>query len=345
MSLSEKIADWFAIHKRSLPWRDNPTPYLVWVSEVMLQQTQSTTVIPYYLKWVEKFPTLTSLANASLEAVLKTWEGLGYYRRAKHLHQGAIDLVQRGYQDLPNDENVLATIRGIGPYTKGAILSFAFHRKLPAVDGNVNRVITRLFAIDEPIEKSSTQQTVRNYVMALLPEKNPHIVQEGLIELGALVCQKKPKCTLCPLRLECRGRDIAETFPIKKTREKTALLYRQVAVIQSGRYFLVVKGKEGQVMENLMEFPYLDTEARGLDLEATQQYFEKKYQIKLYFQKTLQETSHTFTKYKAFLTPYLFFAKEKSSHLWYTLKELERFPFSSGHRKILQEVKQCTFVT
>ena len=152
------LRHWFLKNRRDLPWRLNTNPYKVWVSEVMLQQTQVNTVIPYYRRWLERFPTIEALASASVERVIKTWEGLGYYSRARNLREGAIYIVKNYQGHIPDDYSQLERIKGLGPYTIGAILSFAFKRKAPAIDGNVTRVLTRLFQITSPVEMSLTKK-------------------------------------------------------------------------------------------------------------------------------------------------------------------------------------------
>src|ERR1700722_10190653 len=177
----DSLKDWFVREKRDLPWRENPSPYAVWISEVMLQQTQASVVIPYFERWMARFPTVAVLAEASQGEVIKMWEGLGYYSRVRHLHQAAKDLMYRYAGDLPRTREGLEGIKGIGPYTRGAILSFAFHQKAAAVDGNVLRVLARYFAIEEEIEKA--KKSITELTESILPEEEPWIVMEGLIEL------------------------------------------------------------------------------------------------------------------------------------------------------------------
>jgi A/G-specific adenine glycosylase len=169
----QSFTQWFKVNKRSFPWRENTSPYEVWVSEVMLQQTQASVVISYYLAWMKEFPNIDSLAQAPLEQVLKVWEGLGYYSRARRLHEAAKIISQQHGGILPKDENTLKTIPGIGPYTLGAIRSFAFHQKAAAVDGNVMRVLSRFLCIEEDISSLKVQKKIREYMYDLLPKNTP----------------------------------------------------------------------------------------------------------------------------------------------------------------------------
>ena len=179
------LKKWFLIEQRDLPWRKINDPYAIWISEIMLQQTQVAVVIPYYLKWMQRFPTIQALAEAESDEVIKMWEGLGYYSRARNLHAGARYLIEFFGGILPNNESDLAKIKGLGPYTIGALLSFAFHQKKAAVDGNVMRVMARCYELDDDIAKSKTQKKIRHLVEEILPEDESWIVNEALIELGA----------------------------------------------------------------------------------------------------------------------------------------------------------------
>lgn len=328
---SEKLRKWFFFNRRALPWRENPSPYEVWISEVMLQQTQVSVVIPYFKKWMELFPTISALAEAPIEKVIKAWEGLGYYSRARNLKSGAEYLCRQHDGELPENYRDLKEVKGLGPYTIGAILSFAFKEKVPAVDGNVLRVLSRFFAIEDPIDKGKTQKRIRDLCFSLLPDDEPWIIMEALIELGALVCQKKAKCNECPLRDQCLGRTKADLLPIKSKKEKTVHLHRDVAVIYSGKELLLQKGKEGKVMADLWEFPYFD---RGSNIEDI-------LGISLTPKRALQEMSHGFTRYKAFLYPHLYEGKKTPllNYFWVPFDRVMKIPFSSGHRRIIHYLR------
>lgn len=328
---SEKLRKWFFLNRRLLPWRENPSPYEVWVSEVMLQQTQVSVVIPYFKRWMERFPTISALAAAPIEEVIKVWEGLGYYSRARNLKKGAEYLTKEHGGALPNSYEALERVNGLGPYTIGAILSFAFKEKAPAVDGNVFRVLSRFFAIQDPIDKGKTQRRMRELCGLLLPDYEPWIVMEGLIELGALVCQKKAKCGECPLEGRCLGKSQGDLLPVKSKREKTIHLHRDVAVIYSGKDLLLQRGKKGRVMADLWEFPYFD---RGVNIQEA-------LDIPLLLKGNLDKVSHGFTKYKAFLYPHLYEGKKVPlrNYEWVAFERVKHIPFSSGHRQIVDHLR------
>lgn len=326
----KRLRLWFEEEKREFPWRKDPSPYRVWVSEVMLQQTRASVVIPYFVRWMEQFPTIEALANASIEEVVKAWEGLGYYSRARALHTGAKYLMETSKGELPTTRERLLKVKGIGPYTAGAILSFAFHKKAAAVDGNVLRVITRLFEIEEEIDLPKVQEKIRALVEELLPDRDPWVIMEALIELGAKVCTPRPDCLLCPLREECKAASSGRTLelPKKKKRASVTELFREVYVIEYGDAVLVQQHKGRRVMADLFEFPYAegDVEFAPFPLEKV---------------KDLKPVTHTFTRYRARLNPTLWRAKHKgeaSGYQWVAKEQLQDLPFSSGHRRILGQL-------
>lgn len=340
------LKHWFLDHRRDLPWRENPTPYAVWVSEVMLQQTQVAVVIPYFERWMELFPTIESLANAKEERVIKAWEGLGYYSRARNLHAGAKYVLENFQGSIPAQTSDLEQIKGLGPYTIGAIQSFAFHQKTPAVDGNVMRVIARYQMLEEDIAKQKTVKDVRQWILERLPDDASWLVNEGLIELGATVCKRKPDCAACPLRKGCisfrHGRQ--EQLPIKGNRTPSIPLHRIVPVIHCEGHYLVRKGKEGEIMQGLHEFPYFETELKDWKEEATVQQVEMLYGLRTSLKQALPSVKHTFTKYRVSLSPYLLQAntmKVVEAHDWKPLKELKKLAFSSGHRRIFDYIRSA----
>lgn len=337
----DALKKWFQKKQRALPWRENRSPYAVWVSEVMLQQTQVNTVIPYYLNWMRLFPSIDTLANAPLEQIIKAWEGLGYYSRARNLHKGAQYLQQHHASQLPNNQEQLQKVPGIGDYTVGAIRAFAFHEKTAAVDTNVIRVITRLYGIDSDITKQSTKRQIRAAAEKLLPKNAPWIVAEALIELGATVCKKKPLCAQCPVNSCCYAyhNDRTDTLPTQRPRAKTTPLFRTVTLIHnSNNHWLVVKRSKGQIMQDLYEFPYLETGPEGLSHKDTAQKIQHALGLTCSPQESLPETSQAFTRYQVKLSPVILKTTAKitpTDGTWKTLAQMQELPFSSGHRRIL----------
>ena len=336
--VSEDIEKWFRRHQRDLPWRHDPSPYTVWVSEVMLQQTRVEVVIPYFLRWIERFPTLTSLAQGTEDEVIKLWEGLGYYSRARNLYRGAQEVEKKYGGVLPIERDQLLQIKGIGPYTAGAILSFAFHKKAAALDGNVVRVIARYTAFTQDVSKG--EKELRQRVEDVLPEKNPQVVMEGLIELGALVCQKRPKCSLCPLEEGClaKKKGVEELLPKLPKRRETIELKRFVACIEREGSFLLKKNGKGEIMEGLWEFPYIE-QPDNLKRDSQQQ-IEDLFGIKLALKKALPQHKHSFTRYRVVLFPNHFTTTATTviGYEWVSKKGFTEIPFSSGHFKISRDL-------
>lgn len=342
---TEDLREWFLQNRRDLPWREAPSPYTVWISEVMLQQTQASRVVEYFARWMKQFPTIFDLASASRQEVLKCWEGLGYYSRAATLHLAASDIVKRFKGKVPNTKEELRSIKGLGPYTTGAILSFAYHQKEAAVDANVMRVLARYFAIEDDICRAKTKDRVFDIATSLLPEKAPWEITEALIELGALVCQKKPQCSICPIKSGCQGYKQGKQtiIPIKSLRVQYENLFREVAVIisEQGRY-LVGRGKIGMPCAGLYEFAYFDCVEGGLAADEVEAKILENLSLVATFENYLAEEKQSFTRYRVTLYPKRYVAKEKevSEFRWCTLEEAEALTFSSGHKRILRHLSE-----
>jgi len=257
--VDSELLPWFRRHARPLPWRENRTPYRVWISEAMLQQTRVDTVIPYFERWMRRFPTVGDLAGADVQDVLKSWEGLGYYARARNLHRAAKRIVAEHGGELPADPESLGALPGIGPYTRAAILSLAFDRPHAVLDGNVERVLTRYCAVDADIRKSGVKASLRSAAGRMLSDNPPGLFNEAMMELGAVAClPKRPKCGMCPLAGGCRAakRGTPEAFPVKSRRAPVPEVEVGAAVTwrEDGR-FLIARRKESGMLGGLWEFP------------------------------------------------------------------------------------------
>jgi A/G-specific adenine glycosylase len=364
----ESLRSWFKTSRRDLPWRSSQRdPYHVWISEVMLQQTQASVVIPYYHRWIEAFPTLHHLAKASIDQVLKLWEGLGYYSRARSLHKGAQIIVSEHQGVFPKNREAIAALPGIGPYTTGAILSFAFGQVAPAVDGNVLRVLGRYLALELDISAPSTRKYLEAYLQEVLPSNQPEEISEALIELGALICTKQqPQCVQCPLQKSCKAyqQDQISQYPIKNSKISYTKLYRVLLVLQLSDGSLLIREPPTKgLMSGLAEFPYLDlSEEACSELEQNhleplnpQSLFHSVLHLALKLPrdtllkeslcsiKKLKNVNQSFTRYRVTLYPYLIRLSLPLLELipefyWLSPNELKKMPFSSGHRKVLQEV-------
>ena len=250
---------WYGEHKRTLPWRDDPTPYRVWVSEIMLQQTRVEAARDYYLRWMKRFPTVTDLARADEEEVLKLWEGLGYYSRARNLHKAAKIVAENFDGELPQDAKALRSLPGIGAYTVGAILSIAFGIQEPAVDGNVMRVYSRLTAEAFDQSKDDVRAEIADNLRPLMPKGHASEFTQSLFELGALIClpNAAPRCNVCPLEKTCEARRLnKETdFPVKAVKAEKRREKLTVFVLEAGGKFAVKKRPAKGLLAGLWELP------------------------------------------------------------------------------------------
>lgn len=265
----ESLLRWYDETKRLLPWRENTEPYRVWVSEIMLQQTQVVTVIPYYYRFMEMFPTIEDLANAHEDDLLKAWEGLGYYSRVRNMQHAAKDVMERFEGKMPETLEEVMSLKGIGPYTGGAITSIAFNLPEPAVDGNVMRVYSRLFGVTDDIGQVKTRKLFEAQVRETIDPQRPGDFNQALMDLGATVCTPtSPTCETCPLASFCLAKqtDQVALFPVKAKKVKTVPLYYIGLAIQNdkGEYLLEKRPAEG-LLANMWTFPMSELPKKEYD--------------------------------------------------------------------------------
>ena len=260
--IADPLVKWYREQKRDLPWRHDVTAYKVWVSEIMLQQTRVEAVKPYYARFLNAFPTIEDLANAEEDKLLKMWEGLGYYNRVRNMQKAAQQVMIDYHGEFPAEYEEIRELTGIGNYTAGAIASFAFGIPKPAVDGNVLRVISRLTASYEDIMKANVRERVEEELEEVIPEKAASDFNQGLIELGAIVCVPNgaPKCGECPLRHLCRAYEqgIALELPVKSKAKERRIEKRTVFVFQDGEHIAIRKRAGKGLLAGLYEFPNVE---------------------------------------------------------------------------------------
>lgn len=272
---SQELLDWYEINKRDLPWRRHRDPYYIWVSEIMLQQTRVDTVIPYFHRFIERFPTIQSLADAPEDDVLKCWEGLGYYSRARNLQAAARQVTEQYDGVMPSGKDEVSGLKGIGPYTSGAIRSIAFNIPAAAVDGNVMRVLSRYFLIEEDIMKVKTRTKMEDLVLTLVPDGRASDFTQALMELGALICTpKSPKCLVCPVMEHCSARleGKEESLPIKTKAKPPRPEYRLTAIVEGtgvheGK-ILIRKRPAAGLLAGMWELPHVIVPADGSSVPA-----------------------------------------------------------------------------
>ena len=340
-----RLLSWFERHARELPWRGNPTPYQVWISEVMLQQTQVETVRSYYQRFLDRFPTVEALAAASQQEVLKLWEGLGYYSRARSLHKAARVIVDTHYGELPANVTALRRLPGIGPYTAGAIASIAFGIAAPAVDGNVRRVMARVLAAPAP-----SQAVLEDAIGLWMPEDAAGPFTEALMELGATVCSpQSPKCLLCPWQALCRARELGqqEAYPAPKPRR--AIPHHDVAAAvtlrdapnNAGTQGLVAQRRQDDMLGGLWEFPGGKREAAESLPEALHRELREEMGIEIEVGEPLVTIKHAYTHFRITLYAFICTLKngdprciECQNFKWASLDEMQSLPMAVTDRKI-----------
>ncbi len=298
--LRDRLSDWYRAHARVLPWRSEPTPYRVWMSEIMLQQTRVDTVIPYFERFQETFPTVGELAAASEEEVLGLWAGLGYYRRARALHAAARVVADRGA--FPDTVEGLLELPGVGRYTAGAIASIAFGIPAPVLDGNVARVLSRLLALEQPVDKPAGQRLLWGVAEDLVNPEDPSAHNQAMMELGALVCvPRSPRCPSCPLSEDCRARaqDQVERYPIKGPRRRPKKV-RAVAglLLDAQRRMLLARRPEDGLLGGLWEVPGGDWPERVSAPAALEQVWRERVGVTIEVGERLGEVEHIFTHRK-----------------------------------------------
>jgi A/G-specific adenine glycosylase len=280
---TEQLLEWYGREKRSLPWRGSLNPYTIWISEVILQQTRVDQGTPYYYRFLEAFPTVTDLANASEDQVLKLWEGLGYYSRARNLHATAkIVAFEHGGQ-FPNTYAGLLTLKGIGPYTAAAIGSIAFGVQRACVDGNVTRVLTRYYGISEPIDSSVIIKLVDGLAQKALKAEHPGEHNQAMMELGATVCLPKlTKCEMCPLMESCSAfaQGLVSSIPMKVKRTKIRNRYFNYVVLSDGTNTWLKRREAGDIWQGLYEFPLIELD-RPLETNEVVSQFDVKGEFKI----------------------------------------------------------------
>jgi A/G-specific adenine glycosylase len=333
--LSKALLYWFEKNKRDLPWRQNANPYAIWISEVMLQQTQVETVLPYFKRFLKRFPNVEILSSASLEEVLKYWEGLGYYSRARHLHSAAKEIRGRYAGELPRDYEHLRALPGIGEYTASAIVSIAFNQPFPVVDGNVHRVFSRVLAIAEPKEVS--KKKIYSFLKKIIPHENPSSFNQAIMELGALVClPKNPKCSLCPIQDFCKAfqEKRVEDFPMKSPKKNLPHENWIVLAVKKKKEVLLRQRPLEGLWGGLWELPMFKKEGKSLDAKP----LCKQLGIKGKLIK-LKSVKHTFSHFKVTLHPFWIEVEEdffpSKKYVWEDLFFPTK-PLPAPHLKILK---------
>jgi A/G-specific adenine glycosylase len=350
MQIGERLLDWWDEGNAQLPWRESDDPYAIWVSEIMLQQTQIATVLPYYERWMAQFPTVEALAAASLDEVLKLWEGLGYYSRARNFHTAAQTVVDKYEGRIPRTAPELMKLKGIGRYTAGAIASIAFDQPVPVLDGNVIRVLSRLYDLPDDVTETATKKKLWQLAEALVSSNRPGAYNQALMELGQTVCiSAAPKCYECPLEEIClaRARGTQLERPVRPPRRKTPHYDVTAGIIwrEDGRFLIAQRPFEG-LLGGLWEFPGGKQEEGESLPETLKREIEEELAIEIEVGDLLTVVKHAFTHFR--ITLHAFHAHHVKgepqhigvvNHAWVSLAELDQYAFAKTDRKIIEVLR------
>jgi A/G-specific adenine glycosylase len=337
-SFSTQLIKWYQKHGRhDLPWQKNQTPYRVWISEIMLQQTQVTTVIPYYERFMQSFPTIKSLALASEDEVLAHWSGLGYYARARNIHKSAKIIHEKYRGKFPKTIDDITELPGIGKSTAGAIISFAHQEKGVILDGNVKRVLTRYFAMDSSINEKSTIDQLWQLAEKLTPEKHANHFNQAMMDLGATLCTRsKPRCTDCPFKKTCQAHQQHNPtfYPVKTIKKTRPVKQKRLLIIenQQGEILLTKRPAKG-IWGGLWSLP-------EIELNTSYDKFEN---ITLHYHDEYEKIIHQFTHYTLEIFPMHLTTKQNkltsANFVWYNTNNPLPGGIPSPITKILQELK------
>jgi A/G-specific adenine glycosylase len=335
-SFADLLIAWHAKSGRHhLPWQQSKDPYSVWVSEIMLQQTQVTTVIDYYNRFMKKFPTIKALANADEEEVMQLWSGLGYYRRARFLHEGAQMIVGEMEGNFPSEFDMMMKIPGIGRSTAGAIAAFSFNQKKAILDGNVKRVLSRYFLISEWTGLPQTEKKLWHYAESLLPNKNIDTYTQALMDLGATLCNKKPQCNLCPLKKTCLAfqKSKVHLIPIPRPQKKIPTESTYMMIIKYHDEILLVKRPQSGIWGGLWSLPQHENKSI-----TPKTWVKKHFGLEASLLEKDLKASTTFTHFKLDITYSILEAKSQRSkipHTWLSINTLEGAAIPAIIKRIL----------
>jgi len=340
--LVESLLKWFKENKRWMPWRETKNPYYIWISEIMLQQTRVETVIDYYNRFIDKFPTIEALAEATEEEVLKSWEGLGYYSRGRNIHKAAKMILEKHQGIVPSTYKEIIKIPGIGPYTAGAILSIAYNQPVPAIDGNVMRVYSRVYNISKDIMEKNTVEEVRQMVEEMMPHGFCGDFSEALMELGATICTPKNyQCEECPLKDYCVAKELnlQAELPIRINKTKVTQHSKAVLWIEDGDKILVKKNKDTGLLAGMWVLPTLDLEKKSKDVAEVQKSVEENLQG-IVLKEYVGESKHIFTHQKWQISIFRGICTDNEAlrhteFQWVSKKELKELALPTIYKKII----------
>ena len=350
--MAATLLAWYEENRRDLPWRRTRDPYVVWISEVMLQQTRVDTVVPYFTRFLDRFPDVQSLAKAPLESVLKAWENLGYYSRARNLHRAARDILERHGGNLPSNREALLCLPGIGPYITGAILSMAFGKAEAAVDGNVRRIMARLYAVRKPLDTAATLRELDERAGALVPRDCAGDFNQALMDLGARICAPRaPRCEACPWKMECAAfrEGCAQSLPVKRKKKPVPRRRAIAAVIrdEQGRLLIVKRVNRG-LLGGLWKLPGGEVRSEDRPARGLERWVKEELGLHIRAGRNpLGSVDHAYSHFRLTLEAHACEwrggrpeALGCEAWAWMALDERDRYPFSRADHKLLNTLAE-----
>ncbi|MBN1522606.1 MAG: A/G-specific adenine glycosylase [Candidatus Aureabacteria bacterium] len=341
----KRLLHWYARNKRDLPWRKTKDSYRIWISEVMLQQTTVKAAVPYYEKWLKIFPDIKALSRATEKKVLKTWQGLGFYQRARSLLLASKIFSEKFNGQIPDNYDRLLRLPGFGAYTAGALMSMAFQKPYPVVEANIKRVFSRLLCKEEP-KSPDFKESLKNVLKRLVPKRRPGDFNQAIMELGALVCRKRhPGCLMCPVKCFCLAyeRGVQEVVPFsqKKNYETFSVA---AGIIRQGKRYLIQKRPDGGPLAGLWEFPG----GKRLDNETLEECLEREILeelgVRVKKKRFLMQVVHYYTRFKIRLSAFQVVPEKMPDKLfgrrWVTLRQMRSYPFPSGSSRIVDYLEK-----
>ena len=341
-NISHHIISWYNGNKRLLPFRDTKDPYKIWLSEVMLQQTKVSTVLPYYEKWIIKYPTIKSLYNANLDTLLKLWEGLGYYSRCNNFYKSIKIICDYHNGKIPSDKTTFLSLPGVGDYTASAVLSIAFNKPYPVIDGNVKRVLSRMLGIRR-ITNYNKKRMVK-FLKSIIHNKNPGDFNQGMMEIGSLICKPlNPCCHKCPLNNYCYSfkKGTPENYPLKVKPKPKPHYKVVVAIIWNNKKFYIQKRNYNKMLGGLWEFPGGKIEdAENAEAGLIRKIYEE-CGVSIIILKKAGSIKHAYSHYR--LTLHCYFCKltnhtlkENLKRKWISIKQIKNYSFPKANHKLFQ---------
>jgi A/G-specific adenine glycosylase len=349
-TLQQALIDWYLANHRDLPWRKTKDPYRIWVSEVMLQQTQVNTVLPYYQKFLRRFPDIKHLARRDLQEVLKIWEGLGYYARARNLRSAAAIVLDQHRGAVPQSRQEFRKLPGVGDYIAAAVLSIAFDMPYPVVDGNVKRVLSRLFVMEAEVNASSSNNIYQSAAADMLDQSRPGTFNQAMMELGALVCKpQNPLCHVCPLQKHCLAFQSNRTleFPKKLTKSPIPLYRIAVGVVFKKGRVLITRRKDDGLLGGLWEFPGGKIRNGEKPEAACIREIKEEVNLNVGIDTHLCKVNHAYTHFKILMDVFCCAyaagrvkLKGPVDFRWIRLDKLEAYPLPRANHKFLPQLKE-----